>query len=57
VTNVNEMKFSSDSGGGLIIGNVLEGIVSYGSSECMEGPDVYTKVGGYIDWIKYYTKI
>ncbi|XP_045460653.1 coagulation factor X-like [Harmonia axyridis] len=42
-----------DSGGPLIIGDILYGIVSYGDTDCTIGiPAVYTKIPAVVDWIK-----
>ncbi|XP_042295907.1 gilatoxin-like [Sceloporus undulatus] len=43
-----------DSGGPLICGDVLQGIVSLGGYPCAQPlePGVYAKVGSYLDWIQ-----
>lgn len=46
-----------DSGGPLVCGDVVEGIVTWGSRVCgnRKKPGVYTRVASYIDWIKNIT--
>lgn len=42
-----------DSGGPLAVGNLLIGVVSYGTSICGLGiPDVYTRVSLFANWIR-----
>lgn len=41
-----------DSGGPLIKGNVLAGLVSFGQPCALGKPDVFTNVASYIGWIK-----
>lgn len=42
-----------DSGGGLVHGNTLIGILSYGTRDCALGrPEVYTKIKQYAAWIR-----
>lgn len=46
-----------DSGGPLAIGNLLVGVVSYGTGVCGIGvPDVYTRVSLFVDWIRANTR-
>lgn len=47
-----------DSGGPLARGNLLVGVVSYGTAICAIGtPDVYTRVSVFYQWIADNTKV
>lgn len=42
-----------DTGGPLVIGNLLEGIFSYGNKFCIpEYPTVFVRVRSFLDWIE-----